>query len=69
MDGNADGWAHAGSDNVCNPTSGACRQGPNFVGRKEREEEKRGKKERKKRGKERERKKKKGKGKKLFALC
>ena len=30
----------AGYDNVRNPASGACRQGPNFVGRKGREKEK-----------------------------
>ena len=26
--------AETGYDNVCNPASGACRQGPNFVGSK-----------------------------------
>ena len=50
-----------GSDNVRNPASGACRQEPNFVGRKGREEKrkgkKRGKKEKKRRKKEEKKKK------------
>ena len=38
----------SGSDNVRNPASGACRQGPNFVGRKERKNEKKFKKRKRK---------------------
>ena len=37
----------SGYDNVRNPASGACRQGPNFVGRKGRENEKKFKKKKK----------------------
>ena len=38
----------AGSDNACNPASGACRQESNFVGREGSEEKKKGEKRRKK---------------------
>ena len=49
---NGGGWAlKAGYDNVRNPASGACRQGPNFVGRKGKEKEEKWKKRKKKKKK------------------
>ena len=58
----------SGSDNVCNPASGACRQGPNFVGRKGREEEKKREKKKEKKEEKKEKEKKRKEKKRNFLL-